>query len=54
MAERMAFKLLKEAEKKWRKIKGFEKIKNLLTGRLYKDGKLIEIKHIQQVGGRVS
>ena len=40
MAEAMAFKLFKEAEKKWNKICGCGEIKNLLSGRLYKDGVL--------------
>jgi len=42
MAEAMAFKLLTEAEKKWRKIKGFKKIEKLLGGGVYKDGILVE------------
>ena len=42
MAEVMAFKLMKEAEKKWRRIKGAEEITTLLEGGLYKDGELIE------------
>ena len=42
MAEVMAFKLMMEAEKKWRKIKGAEHIKPLLSGALYKDGELMQ------------
>ena len=42
MAEVMAFKLMKEAEKKWRRIKGYEHIRILLHGGLYKDGKLVQ------------
>ncbi len=34
----MAFKLLKECEKKWKKIKGYKEITNLLNGVEYKDG----------------
>lgn len=37
-AEVMAFKLLKECEKSWRKINKPEEIKNLLAGLAYKDG----------------
>ena len=48
MAETMAFKLMKEAEKKWRKIRKPEEVKKLLAGELYKDGKIIESKHDQQ------
>ena len=41
-AEVMAFKLMIEAEKKWRRISGHEKLENLLSGEVYKDGELIE------------
>ena len=37
----LAFKLLKEAEKKWRKIRGCEEITNLLRGIEYKDGVMV-------------
>lgn len=37
-AEVMAFKLLKECEKKWRSIRSPGEIKNLLEGLAYKDG----------------
>lgn len=40
-AEVMAFKLLKECEKKWRAIRGAEEIENLLAGVAYKDGVMI-------------
>ena len=40
-AEVMAFKLLKECEKKWRAIRGAEEIENLLAGVAYKDGVVI-------------
>jgi len=42
MAEGLAFKLLKECEKKWRPIKGSKEIENQLNGALYKDGVLEE------------
>lgn len=41
-AEVMAFKLLIEAEKKWRQIRGHKEIPNLIQGALYKDGKIID------------
>ena len=34
----MAFKLMTEAEKKWRKIKGLEDLKHLVAGARFKDG----------------
>lgn len=37
-AEAMAFKLLRECQNKWTKIKGYEDIKNILKGIDYKDG----------------
>jgi transposase-like protein len=37
----MAFKLLQECQKKWRKLRGHEEIKNLLKGLAYKDGIMI-------------
>ncbi len=37
----MAFKLLEECQKKWRKLRGYEEIKNLLNGLEYKDGIMI-------------
>lgn len=40
-AEVMAFKLLKECEKKWRMIRGREEIPNLLEGVAYKDGVMV-------------
>lgn len=42
MAELMAFKLLMESEKSWRKIRGFEYITNLIQWAIYKDGKIVE------------
>ena len=47
MAEGLAFKLLKECEKKWRPIRGYKEIEKQLAGMLYKDGILIE-KEINQ------
>jgi transposase-like protein len=43
-AEAMAFKLLKEAEKKWHRIDGFSEIQNLLNGIEYKDGVVLHSK----------
>jgi transposase-like protein len=40
-AEVMAFKLLKECEKKWRSIRAPEEVKNLLEGLAYKDGVML-------------
>src|SRR6202000_1632228 len=40
-AEVMAFKLLKECEKSWRKINRPEEVKNLLEGLAYKDGVVV-------------
>lgn len=40
-ATTMAFKLLQECEKKWRKIRGFEDIENILNGVVYKDGVVV-------------
>lgn len=40
-ATTMAFKLLKECEKKWRKIRGYEEIENLLAGVEYRNGVVI-------------
>lgn len=37
----MAFKLLSECQKKWRRLKGHEEIKNILKGLEYKDGIVI-------------
>jgi transposase-like protein len=40
-AASMAFKLLLECEKKWRRIRGYVEIRNLLLGVEYKDGVMI-------------
>ncbi len=40
-AASLSFKLLKEAEKKWRKIRGHKEIQNLLAGVAFKDGLMI-------------
>jgi len=42
MAEAMCFKLMKEAEKRWQKIRGHQEIEYLLSGRVYKDGEILE------------
>ncbi len=49
MAEALAFKLLKECEKKWKKIRGSKEIEKQLSGALYKDGILVE-KRVNQEG----
>lgn len=41
-AETMAFKLMREAEKTWRKIRGYKELKNLLDGAVYKNGEIAE------------
>ena len=43
----MAFKLLKECEKKWKGLKGYKEITNLLNGLEYKDGVLVERKQLE-------
>ncbi len=40
-ATTMAFKLLQECEKKWRKIRGWEEIENLLAGVEYRNGVMV-------------
>jgi transposase-like protein len=51
-AEVMTFKLLKECEKKWRRIRGSEEIKNLLEGLAYQDGVMLPRgKHHEAVAG---
>lgn len=37
----MAFKLLQECQKTWRKIRGHEEIKTLLNGLEYNDGVVV-------------
>jgi hypothetical protein len=34
----LAFKLIQEAEKTWRRIRGAERIEELLAGALFRDG----------------
>ena len=41
MSAILAFKLLQEAEKKWKRIQGHEDIQNLLNGAVYKDGVMV-------------
>ena len=45
----MAFKLLHECEKKWRKLRGHEEMSNLLKGLEYKDGVMIHVPKHQEV-----
>lgn len=40
-ASMMAFKLLKDAEKNWNRIRGFELVKSVLDGVAYKDGVML-------------
>ena len=42
MGEAMAYKLLKEAEQKWKRICGYDEIQNILSGKLYKDGEMLD------------
>ena len=46
----MAFKLLKECEKKWKKIKGYKEITNLLNGVEFKDGVVVNTKQLGHQG----
>jgi len=47
-ATTMAFKLLQECERKWRKIRGKEEIENILAGVVYKDGIMVASKSTDQ------
>ena len=47
IAETMAFKLLLEAEKRWRKLQGFRLIPGILQGDVYKDGILVNIEDLR-------
>ena len=38
----MAFKLLFDVQKSWKRIRGYEEIGNLLAGALYKDGTRVD------------
>ena len=38
----MTFKLVQEAEKRWRRIAGWKLLELVQTGRVFKDGELIE------------
>ena len=38
----MVDKLLKEAEKKWKIICGYDEIPNILSGKLYKNGEMLD------------
>ena len=48
-ATTMAFKLLLECQKRWRKICGAEEIENLLAGVEYKDGVMVNRQEENQV-----
>jgi putative transposase len=47
-AETMTFKLLEDAQRNWRRIRGHEEIKNLLNGIEYKDGIMVSHPPIQE------
>lgn len=51
-ASAMAFKLLLECQKKWRRLRGHEEIENVLAGLAYKDGVMIprELHHEAAAG----
>lgn len=51
-ASAMAFKLLLECQKKWRRLRGHEEIQNVLEGLAYKDGVMIprELHHEAAAG----
>lgn len=49
MATTIAYKLLKESEKRWTPIRGREEIRNILQGVLYIDGELSVKEFNQQV-----
>jgi len=40
-AETMAFKLLQKCEKKWRRIRGWKKVTDVLNGVAFKDGVMV-------------
>ena len=42
MAETMALKLILEAQKRWHRLRGFEELRYLVQGGLYKDGILVD------------
>ncbi len=46
-AETMTFKLLKDAENNWRRIRGHEEIKNVLAGVAYRDGIMVPATQLQ-------
>jgi transposase-like protein len=48
-AETMTFKLLEDAQRNWRKIRGYEEIKNILNGIAYKDGVMVAHPQHQEV-----
>ena len=44
----LAFKLVQEAEKSWRRIRGYERIAELMGGVLFKDGEPVKEEEQQQ------
>jgi transposase-like protein len=40
-AATMAFKLMQEAERRWNRIRGYEEIKNVISGVEYRDGVVV-------------
>lgn len=47
-AETMAFKLLDDASRNWRRIRGYEEIENVLKGIEYKDGVMVSLHQNQE------
>ena len=52
-ATTMAFKLLQECEKKWRRIRGWEEIENILAGVEYKDGVMVTSQESNREGAAI-
>ena len=50
-AETMAFKLMQEAEKRWRRIRGYKEIENVLSGIAYSDGSVVTPNSHREVVG---
>lgn len=38
----MSFKLIESAEKRWKRLKGYKKLAEVIQGVVFKDGKKIE------------
>lgn len=48
-AETMAFKLLEDASKNWRRIRGYEEIENVINRIEYRDGVMVSVQTNQEV-----